>query len=797
MNFRTTLLTLTSCLAIALSLTGCDSPEQKQANYIKQGNILLDKGDLEKARINYKNAVRLKPTDAEPYYRLGLVDEEQGDLRNAFGGFTAAEQQNSHYYPAVLKIAQYYMAAERYDETRKRIDAVLSENPDNDEAHALLAALLLREKNFDESEKEAKTALAKNPDSITACSALTGLYAAKKDFPNAVATVNDGIARNPKNVALPMLRVVLYEHMGDLPKVAESYQAIFKLKPNDAHFRADLASVFVKADKLDEAESTLREGIAARPDDWDMKRQLVLFLNEHRGVDRAEKEIKDLMQAYPKNDAPYFWLADLYENHDATDKATALLDQIVERGQFDQPALNARALLARISIKRGDRALADKLVAAVLNKAPDNRAALFIRAYLSFQSGYYQSAVSDLRTILRTSPQDKDVLQLLGETLLLQGHLDLAIDTMKKLVDIDPTNMAARVRLAQMVHLNGGKKQAMELVTMVTQAAPGYYVGWETAARFAIDAQEWLPAKAAISELDKIDGQHLTAIFLEGQILSINDKNEEALGKFSEIVSADPTTPLAEHALRALVASYQKLGRMEAAARYLETLKTDSPLVSTILGQCYAALGQLNDSAAAFDRAIAANAAFPDPYIARAKLYLNDHHAEQAIEVLKKGATIAPSDFHAPILAASILGDMGKYQEAIELYDDMLTRNPGLDVAANNLAEIIADYQPNDSAALEKARRTAERFSGSTNPLLLDTLAWVYFRQGNLPLAQTVMERAMGQSKTLPPQVHYHYAAILMKSGKTDKAKAELQQALVKDANYPGIEDARKMLSSQ
>jgi tetratricopeptide (TPR) repeat protein len=797
MGSRKKILALFGFLALALPLTGCDNPEQKEARYIRHGNALFEKEEFEKARIEYKNAAKIKPTDAEPIYRIGLVDEQEGDLRNAFSNFTAAEQQDVHYHPAALKVAQYFLGAQQLDEARKRIDATLSEDPNDAEAHALSAALLLREKKLDGAEAEARIALAKDPANVSACSALTGIYSAKGEPQKAVTVINDGIERNPKNLALLLLRVILFEKANDLPKIAESYQAIFKLKPDQTQFRVNLAEEYIKANKLDEAETSLRNGMAALPDNWEMKHQLVLFLAEHRSPAIAEAEIRKLMEAYPKNDDLYFWLADLYVNTNATDKAVDLLNQIVDRGQYDAPALNARTLLARISIKRGNRDLANKLVAAVLAKAPDNRAALLVRASMAFDNGYTQSAVSDLRTIVRNTPNDKEALQLLGETLLLQGHLDLAIDTMKKLTDLDPTNLAARVRLAQVIHLNGDTKQAMELISLVTKAAPAYAIGWESAARFAIDAKEWLPAENAIGTLDKLHGQHLTASYLEGQVLESNGKSEEAIAKYMEVINADPETPLAEHALKSLLDAYNKLNRIDAAARYLETLKTNSPLVSVLIGKCYAIEGKTGESAAAYDKAIKANAAIPDAYLDRAHLSFEEHKMDEALDVLKKGTAAVPNDFRAPLNAASLLGSMGKYREAIAMYDDILARNPGLDVAANNLAEMIADNEYNDSAALEKARNAAERFSGSTNPLLLDTLGWVYFRQGNLPQAQTILERAIGLGGALPPQLHYHYGAILLKSGKTDKAKAELELAVAKGAAYPGIEDAKKLLDSQ
>ena len=797
MPFRKPVLALTACLALTMPLMGCDSPQKKEAHYLERGNAFLNNDEPEKARVEYKNAARLMPTAAEPLYRLGMVDESEGDLRNAFGHFSAAEQQNDHYAPAVLKIAQYYMGAEQYDQSHKRVDAILAAEPNNAEALAMTAALLLREKNLDEAEKEARLALSKDPANISACSALTGIYSAKNDYDKATSAVNDGIAHNPKSLPLLMLRVVLFQHMNDVSKTAEAFQAIFKLKPKEIKYRVNLATLYVSANKLDEAEATLRQGVAALPDNWEMKHTLVLFLGEHRDMDTAEKEIRNLMQANPKNDEPYFWLADLYASHDATDKAVDLLSQIVERGQFDQPALNARTMLARLSIKRGNKELAEKLVTAVLSKTPDNQGALYIRANMAFENGYYQSAVSDLRSILRNSPKDQNALQLLGETFLLQGHLDLAIDTLQKLTELNPTNYAARVRLAQMVNKNGDHKQAMELITLVTQAAPQYPVGWETAARIAIDSKEWLLASSAIQTLAKIDGQQMTASYLDGQVQENNGNNDAAIAKYTEVINADPTAPLAEHALGSFIDLSRKLGRMEAATSYLETLKTDSPTISTMLGKCYVTTGNISNGAAAFDKAIANNATFQEPYIARAELYLKDHQSDQAIEILKKGATAAPNDSRAPLMDAGLLGDNGHYQDAIALYDDLLARNPALDIAANNLAEMTADYQSNDSVALEKARQTAERFAGSNNPLLLDTLAWVYFRQGNIQLAQTIMERALTLGTQLPPQMHYHYAAILVKSGKSGLAKAELQQALAGNEPYAGIEEAKKMLSEQ
>ena len=785
-------------LAVVMATTilaACGDANQREAKYLVRGEALFEKGEYEKARLEFKNAAQIKPTDPEVRYRLGLVDEAEGDLRNAFVNFSHAVEQNAHYYPALLKLANYYFAAEQFGEAESRLDTVLAGEPNNADAHALRAALLLRRQDFDGTEKEARISLANDPVNIGAYSVLTGLYNAMGDDAKSGQTLEEGIAKNPKDISLLVLKVNLYQKKKDLAKVAEAYASIFKLRPEQADYRAALAESYIRESRLDDAEATLRAGVTAAPDNWTMKRQLVLFLSEKRGLDAAEKEIKAYMQSYPKNDDLYFWLADLYVKHQAADRAVKLLEEVIDKDKNDVEGLNARTSLARISFSRGDRTLAEKLLTVVLERDPSNREALFVRAGISFDLGRYQSSVSDLRSVLRDDPKNKQALQLLGEALLHQGHLDLAIDTLSQLVDIDPVNSAARVRLAQMYHLTGDSKRALAMLQTVTAGDPNYPVGWESTARIATDLKDWTAANYAITKLDAIEGQKMTATYLSGEVLKGSGKYEDAIKQFSTVINDNPDSPLAEHALASLVVSYRSLGRLEAAARYIETLKTENLIALTVLGECYLELKHPDEAAKAFDRAVALKGGRPEPYLDRARLYLAQGKMQEADDLLKAAVVAVPGDLQLPLLLAEAESDAGHYQDAVTVYDDLLSRNPSMDVAANNLAELIADFEYNDPVALEKARVVADRFQAAQNPLLLDTVGWVYFRLGNLTQAANFLGRAAA-FQNAPAQIHYHYGALLLKENQQDQAKQQLQIAVKDSSKYTGSDEAKRLLDS-
>ena len=181
------------------------------------------------------------------------------------------------------------------------------------------------------------------------------------------------------------------------------------------------------------------------------------------------------------------------------------------------------------------------------------------------------------------------------------------------------------------------------------------------------------------------------------------------------------------------------------------------------------------------------------PYILRARLYLTDGQRVPAADVLKRGIAANPGDQQLPLMLADLLGSMGRVPEAIAMYDGALQRNPSLDVAANNMAQLIADHQYSDPQALEKARRVAERFVTTANPLYQDTLAWVYVRQGQVDRALPILARITGE-KGIPKQVNYHYGKALMMNGDKAAAKQQLELAVSDAKPYPGIDDARQLL---
>ncbi len=788
-------LRLMTVLATGLLLQACDSKHDREVKYLEHGKELLAQGDFDRAQIEFKNAARINPTDAEPRYYIGLVRESEGDLNNAFVAFSVAAQQNPHFDPALLKLARYYFSAGKTDEAASRVATVLADQPDNSEAHALQAAIFLRNGRYEDCEREALTALNRDPPSIVARSVLAGLYGAEGKLDAAAKVVDDGIDLNKTDVSLVLLKAQLFQKYPSPGKVDEAYKTLLERRPVDANFRDQVAKHYVIKKDLDTAESVLRDGVRLAPTDKLMKQGLVVFLSDLRGLAAAEKEIRGYMAADPQNDDYYFWLAELYVKYSAADRAMALLNELVQKRGLEQPGLDARTTLARITFQHGDAALAGKLLSVVLAADPGNKDALFVRARIEFDQGKFESSISDLRTILRSDPNSESAMQLLSEALLSEGHVDLAIDTLSTLVQTVPTNIPARVRLAQLYHANHDTKRALDSLHDLLKVAPDYNVAWESLARIEIDAKDWAAAEAAITKLDSFPGQTQTANYLRGESERRQGHIDRAIGYFTAIVKAEPDSGLSERAQADLVQCYAQKGSAGDALATLTSLHVDTAYAHTLAGELNLNLRRPDDAIREFQRAIEQKGNRADPYLQLARQYFTTGKVKDAEAVLKQGIADVPADQRPRMMLGDIQTEQGEYNEAIQNYQALLDINPGLDAAANNIAELIADYRYTDPAALEQARLAADRFQTSNNPLLLDTVGWVYYRQGNFEQATTFLERAIAAGK-VPAQVHYHYAAVLLKQNKKDKAKQELVLATAGNAKYPGLDDAKQLLAT-
>jgi cellulose synthase operon protein C len=187
--------------AIALLLSGgcARSPQQKYATFLERGNAQLQKRDYNRAILEFKNALRIKPKSAETQYQLALAYLGEKDTRNAVVSLRNSLDLDPNYTPAEMKLSQ--MAAETRNpaellEAEKHLRHVLSISPADPDALNTLAVTEWRLGKHEEAQKVLTQSSAQFPKDLTASVNLAKMRFVQKDASGAEAILKRLAERN-------------------------------------------------------------------------------------------------------------------------------------------------------------------------------------------------------------------------------------------------------------------------------------------------------------------------------------------------------------------------------------------------------------------------------------------------------------------------------------------------------------------------------------------------------------------------------------------------------------------------
>jgi tetratricopeptide (TPR) repeat protein len=210
-----------------------------------------------------------------------------------------------------------------------------------------------------------------------------------------------------------------------------------------------------------------------------------------------------------------------------------------------------------------------------------------------------------------------------------------------------------------------------------------------------------------------------------------------------------------------------------------------------VLATLYDSLGQASKSETLVEAAIQKTPAQPAPYLQQARALAQKNDVQRAVALLDRGiAAGAPKE---PLLLtrAEIQNAAGQSDAGLATYRELLRFNPNSMIAANELANRLADQKPLDKDALRQARDLLQKNAALKNQVVLDTLAWSDYRLGEIEDAKKLLNLVnAGQSPIA--QLRFHYGAVLIASG--DRAKGQDIVRTTLNDNYPGRDEAEEML---
>ncbi len=578
-------------------------------------------------------------------------------------------------------------------------------------------------------------------------------------------------------------------------KSIQHYREALRLDPSANIIFEELTDLYIQTNRLADAVTQAEEMLKQNAENLEARRMLGRIYTrmipesqagriDERNVRRAIEQFEIVTQKDPKDAESWVMLGRLYQVSNKSPEAEKAFNSALAADSGNEEAL---AGLAKLYTDLGDSRRAAEKLKEIADKSPNERTlAALAQQYEDLQQ--YKEAAEILKKLRDMAPNNPKIAAALARDLMFSDQLDEALHIFQQLSQSDPKDWQAQLYIAQ---IYGAKRDTAN-------------------------------ARAALNKAKALNGENLEIRYQEVKLLETESKNEEALTALKSILEDTRRRSYSEAEARVrsrfldeygiLSRSTEKWEQAVEAFQQLSALGGDYTIRGTI--QVIDTYRQKKDYATALREAQAAIKKYPDDRALKAEqatILAESGKIEEGAQMLRsmlggerdRETRLALAQLYEK---AKKYTEMGRELDAAEklakndeeksgiyfmrgaMYERMkkfdlseaefrkvLQLDPENAGALNYLGYMLADRNVRLDEAFQLIKKAVDQ--DPNNGAYLDSLGWVYYRQGKLSEAEGVLVKAVelaGGDAT----VHDHLGDVYLKLGKTRDAISQWQNSI-------------------
>lgn len=725
------------------------APDNTQALAAK-GRVLAARGDTAGALAKLGAAIERDPNNLQARLarvglevRQGSLDAAQQDLDPVLK--RAPGSGGAVYLQALIQTARSDLKAA--DATLAKMGGNLGQPP---ESLYLAGYVKLRLGERVLAEDYLRRYVARQPNSAGAIAMLGTLALQKGDARQAIDSANRALKISPGNVEALGVLGRAYMAAGETAKALEAFEAAAKTQPENPAAQAQVALT-----RLNQGQTT--EGIDAlerifRADDKGVAVGPMLVLQALR-IGEFEKALaasEELAKRDPENILYLQLLGTAYAGNRDLPNAEAVFHRLIEK----KPDLAAaRRNLGEVYLSMGRNDDAKKLYDEPLKKNANDIESLLALANIDARVGQVPEAIDLLKRAQGVATNSGPGLRLVA---LYQSQKDLksALKVASDLHDRFPQDLNVVDALGRTQAASGDLPGAVSTYRQALDAQPDSTPLLERYAQALFASKNYSAARDVLRhELALLPGNELVQRQIVEAELHVSGP-DAAIATARSFAASDPRNPIGD-ILAAQVLAMN--GKADDAIKLLEKTQSEKPSAKVV--------GTL------------------------ATLYSRTSRSDRAIDLLKQWLTAHPDELAVRMALAETYLGTHAYDLARSEFETLAAARETDPTVLNNLAWL---YQ---KAGDPRARETATKaYRLAPSPELADTLGWILTTEGGAEAGLKYLQGA-GTARPQNPDIQYHLAVALQKTGKVEDARGILRKIVAQDGEFESKADARSLLS--
>jgi len=581
-------------------------------------------------------------------------------------------------------------------------------------------------------------------------------------------------------------------------RAVEEYRLALENDPSSSYLNAGLAELYLKTGRIRDAVSEAQDILKHNPNNLEARRLLGRIYLRSLGDTRsgaqsqnmlrlAIEQYQEIVKRDPKGLEDRLLLGRLYRLNNEMAKAEEEFRTAVKLQPDSEEAISTLAYLYN---EEGDFTHALNILEGV----PEARRSSKLWAALGYtyeQKKDYKNAVQSYSKAITADRDNLDAMRGLAQNLFNDNQTDAALEQYKQIIEADPQDAQSYMRIAEIYRREGKFDEALAVLkkaqSMVEDSFEVPYnmsAVYESMGRFDDAA---LILQDLLKRTDKTDGTYSTAeknnrsIFLErlGTVYREQNKTQLAVDTFRRMVALGDES--AGRGYQQLIETYRDARQWSQATTVAEEASKRLPKYRTLkliyAGQ-QADMGDPDPAIASVKAMLNGTPDDREVWIALAQMYSRLKHWKEAQDAVSHAAQLStkPEDkWYALFVSGSIYERQKKYDQAEEAFRKVVSEDPRNAVALNYLGYMLAERGTRLDEALGYVRRALA--VDPQNGAYLDSLGWVYYKMGNLELAEENLRKASERINN-DPTVHDHLADVYQKTGRLKMAVAHWERSL-------------------
>ncbi|MGB7844586.1 MAG: tetratricopeptide repeat protein [Candidatus Acidiferrum sp.] len=580
-------------------------------------------------------------------------------------------------------------------------------------------------------------------------------------------------------------------------KAIEAYKKAYAIDPESPIIGERLAEMYWKAQRVRDAVAEANEVLKHEPNDLATHRLLARIYLRSLGdisgsgvqtemVGKAITEYAEVHRLDPTDQETSLWLARLYRLHNEPDKATQVLQKMLQDDPGNEAAVEQLTQLL-LDANKADEAV--QLLEGMT--AHSSSATLFdLLGDAYTQTHDYTKAELAYRKAVDLDPSELSHLKGLGQTLFTEEKYPEALSVYQKLAELMPDDSDTYLRIAEIYRQLRQLDKAEESLMKARQYNPGglevlyneamIYESqgrYDDAIHVLSDAITGVKAQATVLPSRR---RQLAILYQQLGMLYRDVQNfQAAIYTFQELSHLGEEE---DHRARLLIMDTHRLAKdltkaLQAGREAMAKYPSDSSIRSSqalLLGENQ----QVDEAVKLLEGGLKGTAEDKDAYLNLSQVYEQGRRysdAEQAARKAESFSTEAGDNQVAWLLLGAVYEKQKLFEKAEHEFKKVLDVNPKNAQVLNYYGYMLADR----GVRLEEAHDLIQRAVDldPQNGAYLDSLGWVYFKQNKLDDAEAMLRKAV-EHEPHDPTIRSHLGDVLAKQGRVDQAAAEWEKSL-------------------